>query len=101
MCWPCRNESCGDYEGYKIGHRTDKESELEEHYCLTCDTPLVRWVDGAWRRVGWVDVIHSEEYEELVVKTRVERVPTPCPDNLEWLKRTSIESHVFNLIKDW
>ena len=87
MCWPCREEDCPDFKGYNIGSRTDDQSGLMEHYCKGCDVPLVRWMqdpnndksEWAWRRIGWIDVEHTEEYEEVVVKTRtwVERKRVP------------------------
>jgi len=78
VCWTCRNESCSDYKTFNnIGSRVDKATGLDEHYCISCDVPLVRFFKGSWVRVGWNDVIRHEEYEEVVVKTRtwVEEIP--------------------------
>lgn len=80
--WECREEYCSDFNRYSdgnIGNRTDLATGLEEHYCKTCDVPLVRWMqdpdddasEWAWRRVGWTIITHTEEWEELVTKTRI------------------------------
>ena len=78
--WDCREESCQDKKGtYNIGNRIDPETGLDEHYCKECNVPLVRFMqdpdnpksEWTWRRVGWRDIIHIEEYEEVVVKTRM------------------------------
>ena len=77
--WECREEHCESYGKYNIGDRTDKATGYEEHYCKSCDVPLVRYSPDpdnskrhwAWRRVGWKTIMEEHKYLAIVPKTRI------------------------------
>lgn len=79
LMWACREEDCESYGKYNIGDRQDKETGYEEHYCKSCDVPLVRYSPDpdnpkamwAWRRVGWKTIKEVEEYDVVVTKTKI------------------------------